>query len=185
MPICAERRAPCPAPGRHAGARGRGADDDPHRAPSEHRRRNRARRGRQQIQTPAQQATIAQQGLSAGLDLELPWALNCSQLESVATKQELVTSATRIIEQKLRFNILTPGGTENLGLKRSRRLGASRGVEPVDVQAGRFQTWEVYYLGMGMDLFTFERKQSGPSASLPAVRVTARNPTRATRGCTP
>jgi beta-glucosidase len=85
------------------------------------------------VQTPAQQATIAQQGLAAGLDLELPWALNYSQLESIAagspaTVQQLQASATRIIAQKLRFNIATPGSTANLGLEKSTSVLTATGI---------------------------------------------------------
>jgi beta-glucosidase len=65
--------------------------------------------------------------------MELPWALNYSQLESVAagspaTTQQLQASATRIIEQKLRFNILTPGSTANLGLKKSTSVLTPTGI---------------------------------------------------------
>jgi beta-glucosidase len=71
----------------------------------------------QVIQTTAQQSMVATQGLSASLDMELPWSLNYSQLESAATKQQLVDSATRIIEQKMRFNIDKTGvATSTLGL---------------------------------------------------------------------
>ena len=53
---------------------------------------------------------IAVQGVKAGLDVELPWALNFSQLESIVqtkgglTKGDIDRSAALILEQKFRFN---------------------------------------------------------------------------------
>jgi beta-glucosidase len=49
-------------------------------------------------------------GVNAGLDIELPWALNYGQLESLAgnggvQQSKLAAAATRIIVQKLRFNV--------------------------------------------------------------------------------
>jgi beta-glucosidase len=74
--------------------------------------------GGQNIDTTATQAARTQQALSAGLDMELPWDLNYSQLESVATVQQLQTSAARIITQKVRFNVATTGvATQQLGLR--------------------------------------------------------------------
>ncbi|HEX7599455.1 MAG TPA: glycoside hydrolase family 3 C-terminal domain-containing protein, partial [Polyangia bacterium] len=48
-------------------------------------------------------------GVRAGLDIEMPWALNYGQLENLVhsgslTKADLDTSAGRILEQKFRFN---------------------------------------------------------------------------------
>ena len=37
-------------------------------------------------------------------------------------------------------------------------MGPRRQFERWDVQVGRFEAWELYHLGMGMDLNTFERK---------------------------
>jgi beta-glucosidase len=59
-------------------------------------------------------------GLTAQLDLEMPWSMNYGYLTSVATtpalEQQLATSATYIVEQKLRFKIADPGA-KNPGLK--------------------------------------------------------------------
>jgi beta-glucosidase len=49
-------------------------------------------------------------GVNAGLDIELPWALNYGQLESLAgngtvQQSKLAAGATRILMQKLRFNV--------------------------------------------------------------------------------
>jgi beta-glucosidase len=57
---------------------------------------------------PAQYAANALGAVNAGLDLEMPWALNFSSLETVASPSQLSDSATRIVEQKLRFNIAQP-----------------------------------------------------------------------------
>ncbi len=72
-----------------------------------------------QVVSPAQMLeTVAQQGLSAGLDIELPWSLNYSQLESFATLQQVQVPATRIIRQKERFKVIKTGvPTQQLGLK--------------------------------------------------------------------
>ncbi|MDP9150612.1 MAG: glycoside hydrolase family 3 C-terminal domain-containing protein [Myxococcota bacterium] len=56
----------------------------------------------------------AQAGVSAGLDMELPWALNYGQLEAIAGStimtSQLSTDATRVIEQKVRFKVSTGNG---------------------------------------------------------------------------
>jgi beta-glucosidase len=57
-------------------------------------------------------AAVAQGAVAAGLDLETPWALNFSKLESDAPPDELSASATRIVEQKLRFNIADPNAAK-------------------------------------------------------------------------
>jgi beta-glucosidase len=65
-----------------------------------------------------QEQTIAQQGLGAGLDMETPWSYNYSQLESIATLQQLQIPAARIIQQKNRFKIAKIGiPVAQLGLK--------------------------------------------------------------------
>jgi beta-glucosidase len=56
--------------------------------------------------------------LRAGLDVEMPWALNYATLESLVsvgalTKAELDASAARVLEQKLRFNA---DGFDRVGL---------------------------------------------------------------------
>ena len=63
---------------------------------------------------PSQYQTWAQDGVHAGLDIELPWALNYAFLEDVAPPDELNVSATRIVEQKLRFKIADPKATPGL-----------------------------------------------------------------------
>ncbi len=51
----------------------------------------------------------AQQAIAAGLDMELPWTLNYSQLESLigtgVTQAQLDASVARILEQKFRFKV--------------------------------------------------------------------------------
>jgi beta-glucosidase len=58
---------------------------------------------------PAQYDAVALAAINAGLDLEAPVNLNFQNAENVATMQQLVTSATRIIAQKVRFNVVTAG----------------------------------------------------------------------------
>ena len=59
--------------------------------------------------------------VQAGLDVELPWALNYGQLESIVNsnglvkQQDLVNSATRVVLQKNRFNCVTVGNKCGLG----------------------------------------------------------------------
>jgi beta-glucosidase len=54
---------------------------------------------------------IAVEGVKAGLDVELPWALNYSQLTSIVqtkgglTKGDIDRSVTHVLEQKFRFNL--------------------------------------------------------------------------------
>src|SRR5215471_2126787 len=57
----------------------------------------------------AQYDAVALAAINAGLDLEAPVNLNFQNIENVATTQQLVASATRIITQKVRFNLVTPG----------------------------------------------------------------------------
>jgi len=57
---------------------------------------------------------FAQDGVQAGLDVELPWSMNYGYLEQVAPPDELNASATRIVEQKLRFKIADPKATPGL-----------------------------------------------------------------------
>jgi beta-glucosidase len=70
--------------------------------------------------TDALQAT-AIAGVSAGMDMELPWTYNYAQIEAVTGSGQplspnlIATSASRIIEQKYRFNVGTIGGS--IGLK--------------------------------------------------------------------
>jgi beta-glucosidase len=53
--------------------------------------------------------TYTTAAVGAGLDLEMPWDDNYSQLESVATPLQVKTGATRIAAQQARFNAMTPG----------------------------------------------------------------------------
>jgi beta-glucosidase len=62
----------------------------------------------------SQYESTAQGAVAAGLDLETPWALNYAYLEQVAPPDELNASATRIVEQKLRFKIADPSATPGL-----------------------------------------------------------------------
>jgi beta-glucosidase len=54
--------------------------------------------------------TYALDGMNAGLDVELPWALNYGQLENIVTSngglsdQDIDTATARILLQKVRFN---------------------------------------------------------------------------------
>jgi beta-glucosidase len=63
----------------------------------------------------------AQNGIHAGLDVELPWALNYGQLENIVntnaglTKADLDRAAARVLEQKLRFNAQNLTGAVGLG----------------------------------------------------------------------
>jgi beta-glucosidase len=63
----------------------------------------------------------AQKGVTAGLDVELPWSLNFSTLESIVSNNEGVTKAdidaavTRILMQKVRFNAYHLTGQNGLG----------------------------------------------------------------------
>ena len=66
--------------------------------------------------------SVAIAGVKAGLDVELPWALNYSQLESLVTtnggltRADIDISAGRVLEQKFRFNADPVSGT--VGLER-------------------------------------------------------------------
>jgi beta-glucosidase len=66
----------------------------------------------------SQYAANAQAAISAGLDLEMPWALNFASIENnpnISTS-ELQESALRIVEQKLRFNFAATGPSQSQGL---------------------------------------------------------------------
>ncbi len=58
----------------------------------------------------------AREGAFAGMDMELPWALNYQQLENVATPNQLAHSAGLILTQKYRFKVGTLGGSTSGGL---------------------------------------------------------------------
>jgi beta-glucosidase len=62
--------------------------------------------------------TNASAALSAGLDMEMPWSLNFSVIDSGTTyAAQIKASATRILAQKLRFNVNKIG--QAIGLKAS------------------------------------------------------------------
>ncbi len=62
----------------------------------------------------------AAQAVAAGLDMELPWNLDFSQLGTIrdatsgasVSSAQIRTAATRIVEQKLRFNVATGNGLQ-------------------------------------------------------------------------
>ncbi len=64
---------------------------------------------------------VAVQAVNAGLDVELPWALNYGQLENIVqagggiTKAQVDAAAGRILEQKFRFNADPMTGQVGLG----------------------------------------------------------------------
>jgi beta-glucosidase len=71
--------------------------------------------------TDALQAT-ATAGVTAQMDMELPWTYNYAEIEAVTgtglplSTNQVTTSATRIVEQKIRFNVASTSST-SLGLK--------------------------------------------------------------------
>jgi len=68
----------------------------------------------------------AVQAVKAGLDVELPWGLNFSQLENIVnsggglTRSDLGAAAARVLEQKFRFNADKVAGSVGLGSPRTR-----------------------------------------------------------------
>ncbi len=70
-------------------------------------------------------AAYAAYGLTAGLDVELPWALNYAHLENLAAgsalaAQQIDTAVARILEQKVRFNADSLTGPVGLGTPQTR-----------------------------------------------------------------
>lgn len=71
--------------------------------------------------TAATQAATAAEAVLAGMDMELPWALNYTQIESITgggrplTEADITKSASRILEQKFRFKVAKKN--EGIGLK--------------------------------------------------------------------
>ncbi len=70
--------------------------------------------------------TTAVQAVKAGLDVELPWGLNFSQLENIVnttngglTQADLSAAAARVLEQKFRFNADKVTGAVGLGTPRT------------------------------------------------------------------
>src|SRR5262249_15214696 len=70
-------------------------------------------------QTPSTTAesTNARQAITAGLDMEMPWNLNFSTLETLNDEADITTAAQRVVTEKFRFNIAATSGT--LGLKKT------------------------------------------------------------------
>jgi beta-glucosidase len=72
----------------------------------------------------------AGEAVKAGLDMELPWALNFLQLESVTgsgralMESDITRSASRIIEQKLRFKIAKLSDTPGLAAPKTMKSGS-------------------------------------------------------------
>jgi beta-glucosidase len=65
--------------------------------------------------TTDQQKANATQALQAGMDMELPWGYNYSQIESQVTSNAIAQTtvneaATRVVREKFRFNIATGTG---------------------------------------------------------------------------
>jgi beta-glucosidase len=61
------------------------------------------------------QKTVANAGMDAGLDIEMPWSFNYSQLETQVAANaipmaSLNAAATRVVREKYRFNIATGSG---------------------------------------------------------------------------
>lgn len=74
--------------------------------------------------------TDAMTGLSAGLDVELPWALNYGSLEDLAAGSNFLaaaqidTAVARILEQKIRFNADSLTGAVGLGAPQTRYINS-------------------------------------------------------------
>jgi beta-glucosidase len=72
------------------------------------------------VAAPSQLKATAKDGVSAGLDVELPWALNYSQLSSLVSGGDITVdtinhSVNLILEQKFRFNVDPVKGNVGLG----------------------------------------------------------------------
>jgi beta-glucosidase len=59
--------------------------------------------------TAGAEGPVASTAAMAGLDLEMPWSLNYSQLEADGLTSEITTSAERIVTQQYRFGVALPG----------------------------------------------------------------------------
>jgi beta-glucosidase len=85
----------------------------------------------------------AKDGVNAGMDVELPWALNYSQLESLVATGELTNkqiddSVSLILEQKLRFNSENLTGEIGLGTPSSVFSGDRISCEGEHVRLSRY-----------------------------------------------
>jgi beta-glucosidase len=86
--------------------------------------------GEQLLAEPADAQARATEALKAGLDVELPWALNYSQLTAlvqsgILTNAELDTAAGRLLEQKFRFNAAYVDGPFGLGTPKTHLVSGS------------------------------------------------------------
>ena len=61
------------------------------------------------------ESTQARTALAAGLDMEMPWSLNYSQLEALNDDNSITTAALRVVREKFRFNVAATTGP--IGLK--------------------------------------------------------------------
>jgi len=80
--------------------------------------------------TTGPSATTAAGAINAGLDMELPWSFHYGTIESIVgstiTQAQVTTMATRILEQKCRFGLMTGTGC-GLASKPSQVTGFSGG----------------------------------------------------------
>ena len=60
------------------------------------------------------ESTQARTALTAGLDLEMPWNLNYSQLEALNDEPSITKAALRVVREKFRFNVAATGGAIGL-----------------------------------------------------------------------
>jgi beta-glucosidase len=70
--------------------------------------------GGQNCPNPDTEKQNAATAVKAGLDLELPWSMNYSQIEADVASgslgtSDVLTSSTRVATQQYRFNVATPG----------------------------------------------------------------------------
>jgi beta-glucosidase len=75
--------------------------------------------------TTDQYQANASAGVNAGLDMELPWAVNYQQLENVASLAQLNTSAGYILSEKYRFKVAKLD--QEPGLHRPKTVFSPRG----------------------------------------------------------
>jgi beta-glucosidase len=74
----------------------------------------------------ASRVTNAREAAMAGMDMELPWAYEYLELDSQTGLDTFINaSATRILEQKIRFKAITTGGTPGLKASTSKLTNGS------------------------------------------------------------